>query len=223
MRLLLLEDDAILGEGLRDFLRSEGHLVDWAQTLLQARLWASEPYDALLVDWQLPDGSGLDWVSALRRQGDERSIIMLTARDMVEDRVKGLNAGADDYLVKPFEPEELVARLHAIRRRAGGAMAGQLRFGPVTMDLAARGVWLHDDQSGEARVELTAREWTLLEALAVRAGRIVSRQDLEGLMLGSDGEVSSNVLEVHVANLRRKLGRSLIDTVRGMGYRINPD
>jgi len=220
MRLLLLEDDEILGEGLRDFLRSEGHLVDWASCLRDARSLVSEAYDALLVDWQLPDGSGLDWVQSLRRQGDGRPLIMLTARDTVEDRVKGLNVGADDYLVKPFDPEELVARLHAIRRRLGGAQGGVLRFGTVTLDLNARGVSLQDDSGVDTRVELTAREWTVLEALALRAGRIVTKTDLEQLMLGSVSEVSSNVLEVHVANLRRKLGRGLIDTVRGLGYRM---
>ena len=221
MRLLLLEDDVILGEGLRDFLRSEGHLVDWLNCLRDARSQVHEAYDALLVDWQLPDGSGLDWIHALRRQGDVRPIIMLTARDRVEDRVKGLNVGADDYLVKPFDPDELVARLHAIRRRTAGGHGGLLHLGLVSLDLNARGVWWRDEAGVDARVELTAREWTVLEALAVRAGRIVSKSDLEQLMLGSDGEVSSNVLEVHVANLRRKLGRSLIDTVRGLGYRIN--
>ena len=220
MRLLLLEDDEILGEGLRDFLRSEGHLVDWASCLRDARSQTNEAYDALLVDWQLPDGSGLDWVQSLRRQGDGRPLIMLTARDTVEDRVKGLNVGADDYLVKPFDPEELVARLHAIRRRLGGAQGGVLRFGTVTLDLNARGVSLQDDSGVDTRVELTAREWTVLEALALRAGRIVTKTDLEQLMLGSVSEVSSNVLEVHVANLRRKLGRGLIDTVRGLGYRM---
>ncbi len=220
MRLLLLEDDEILGEGLRDFLRSEGHLVDWASCLRDARCRVSEAYDALLVDWQLPDGSGLDWVQSLRRQGDDRPLIMLTARDTVEDRVKGLNVGADDYLVKPFDPEELVARLHAIRRRLGGAQGGVLRFGPVTLDLNARGVCVQDTSGVDTRVELTAREWTVLEALALRAGRIVTKADLEQLMLGSVSEVSSNVLEVHVANLRRKLGRGLIDTVRGLGYRM---
>lgn len=220
MRLLLLEDDEILGEGLRDFLRSEGHLVDWVSCLREARSQVGEAYDALLVDWQLPDGSGLDWVQSLRRQGDDRPLIMLTARDTLEDRVRGLNVGADDYLVKPFDPEELVARLHAIRRRAGGAHSGVLRFGDVTLDLNARGVWLRDVTETDVRVELTAREWTVLEALALRAGRIVLKSDLEQLMLGSVSEVSSNVLEVHVANLRRKLGRGLIDTVRGLGYRM---
>ncbi len=220
MRLLLLEDDAILGEGLRDFLRAEGHLVDWAVRLLDARTLVTEPYDALLVDWQLPDGSGLEWVRTLRRKGDTRPILMLTARDLLNERIEGLDAGADDYLIKPFEPEELVARLNAVRRRSAGAPGGRLMFGVVEVDLNARSVRVHD-ASGAHRVELTAREWTVLEALVTRAGRIVSKTDLESLMLGFDAEVSSNVLEVHIASLRRKLGKTLIDTVRGLGYRIS--
>ncbi len=222
MHLLLLEDDAILGEGLRDFLRADGHVVDWVPRLLEARSLAKEPYDALLIDWQLPDGSGVDWVRQRRAQGDRRPMLLLTARDLLKDRLTGLDSGADDYLVKPFEPEELVARLHAVWRRSVGAPGGRLRFGEVEVDLQARGVCLVSAQ-GRERVELTAREWTLLESLATRAGRIVSKADLEQITLGFEAEVSSNVLEVHVASLRRKLGKGLIDTVRGLGYRINPD
>lgn len=219
MRLLLLEDDAILGEGLRDYLRAEGHVVDWVPRLLDARTLVNEPYDALLIDWQLPDGSGLDWVRGLRRKGDVRPMLMLTARDLLQERIEGLDGGADDYLVKPFEPEELVARLNAVRRRSGGAPSGKLMFGVVEVDLTARCARVHE-ASGVNRADLTAREWTVLEALAMRSGRIVSKSDLESLILGFDAEVSSNVLEVHVGNLRRKLGKGLIDTVRGLGYRM---
>ncbi|MBT9608690.1 MAG: response regulator transcription factor [Aquabacterium commune] len=218
MKLLLLEDDPILGEGLRDFLRAEGHTVDWAQRLLDARCMANDHYDALLVDWQLPDGSGLDWVRSLRRQQDNRPILMLTARDLLQDRITGLASGADDYLVKPFEPEELLARLHAVHRRAAGAPSGRKRVGDIEIDLQARSVWLRQNE-GLARVELTAREWQLLEALVNRSGRIVEKATLEALV-GGDGNAHSNVIEVHIANLRRKLGRNLIDTVRGLGYRI---
>ena len=218
MKLLLLEDDPILGEGLRDFLRAEGHTVDWAQRLLEARCLVTEPYDALLVDWQLPDGSGLDWIRSLRRQQDARPILMLTARDLLKDRITGLDSGADDYLVKPFEPEELVARLYAVHRRAAGAPSGRKRVGDIEIDLQARSVWLRHDNHLE-RVELTAREWQLLEALVNRAGRIVEKATLETL-IGADGNAQSNVIEVHIANLRRKLGRSLIETVRGLGYRV---
>lgn len=221
MRLLLLEDDDVLGEGLRDFLRADGHHVDWCVSLAQARALQQDSYDALLVDWQLPDGSGLDWLRSLRERGRHTPALMLTARDLLSDRILGLNSGADDYLVKPFEPEELVARLRAVCRRhtGSGGVAGAsatLRFGAVELDLEAKSVSLDG-----TRIELTAREWTLLKALAQRAGRIVDKRDLEALVLGADSEVLSNALEVHVSSLRRKLGRSLIETVRGLGYRIS--
>ena len=215
MRLLLLEDDAILGEGLRDYLRADGHAVDWATRLLEARGLADEPYDAFLVDWQLPDGSGLDWVRHLRERGVRTPTLMLTARDLLGDRVRGLDSGADDYLVKPFEPEELTARLRAVCRRAAGSAGTRLRIGAVEIDRSARSAW----RDG-VRTELTAREWQVLEALVQRAGRLVPKADLEALVVGFDGEVSSNALEVHVSNLRRKLGAALIETVRGLGYRV---
>lgn len=215
MRLLLLEDDDILGEGLRDFLRAEGHVVDWCRSLGDARALRGEPFDALLVDWQLPDGSGLDWLRARRTRGDFTPALMLTARDRVGDRVHGLDGGADDYLVKPVAPEELAARLRALGRRAAGAPGARRRFGPVEIDLTARAVRVDG-----RRVELTAREWAVLEALALRAGRIVPKTDLERLVLGFESELASNALEVHVSALRRKLGRALIETVRGLGYRI---
>ncbi|MGR6804760.1 response regulator transcription factor [Sphaerotilus natans] len=215
MRLLLLEDDPILGEGLRDFLRVEGHGVEWFQRLGDAMLMAGEPYDALLVDWQLPDGSGIDWVRTLRRRGLSTPILMLTARDRLGDRINGLDAGADDYLVKPFEPEEMAARLRAVCRRSAGSASDLRRIGAVEIELSGRTARLEG-----RRVELTAREWAVLEALVLRAGRIVSKTDLDALVLGNDAEVVSNALEVHISALRRKLGRELIETVRGMGYRL---
>jgi len=215
MRLMLLEDDLILGEGLRDFLRNDGHQVDWHQCLQAAGAPSGEAYDALLVDWQLPDGSGLDWVRALRRRGDTTPVLLLTARDLLKDRIHGLDSGADDYLVKPFDPEELVARIRAVRRRAVGSAGNALVFGDVALDLHGKVA-----RVGKVQAELTAREWALVEALALRAGRIVSKRDLEALVMGADAEVASNALEVHVSSLRRKLGREFIDTVRGLGYRI---
>ncbi|MGB4582612.1 MAG: response regulator transcription factor [Rhodoferax sp.] len=218
MRLLLLEDDVTLGEALRDYLRSEGHVVDWCTTLAQARALISEPYDAWLLDWNLPDGSGVDWLRSLRAKGRKVPAVVLTARDLLGDRIQGLDSGADDFLVKPFAPEELCeelcARLRAIARRLVGS-AQRKAFGPVQIDLTAKAVW-RNDQS----VELTAREWTLLEALVLRAGRIVSRNDLEALALGFDSELASNSIEVHIFKLRQKLGKALIETVRGLGYRI---
>ena len=214
MRLLLLEDDITLGEGLRDYLCSDGYLVDWCITLAQARALISEPYDAWLLDWNLPDGSGIEWLRSLRAKGLRVPALLLTARDRLSDRIEGLDSGADDFLVKPFAPEELSARLRAISRRVAGS-AQRKAFGPVEIDLNAKAAWLE----GEG-VELTAREWAILEALVLRAGRIVSKADLEALVLGFDSELASNSTEVHVFKLRSKLGKALIETVRGLGYRI---
>jgi two-component system OmpR family response regulator len=219
MRLLLIEDDPTLGEGLRDFLRADGHRVDWCARLADTEALRGEPYDAWLVDWQLPDGSGLDWVATRRGRGDKTPALMLTARDRLADRVRGLDAGLDDYLVKPFAPEELAARLRAVSRRSGaGAAQSRAAFGAVEVDLAARAAFV-DGQ----RADLTAREWAVLEALVLRAGRIVPKADLEKIVLGFESELASNALEVHVSALRRKLGRELIETVRGMGYRIGAE
>jgi two-component system, OmpR family, response regulator len=215
VRLFLLEDDPGLGAGLRDFLQADGHQVDWYRQLNEIPAARHVPYDALLVDWQLPDGSGLDWIRALRRGNDTTPVLLLTARDLLADRVRGLDAGADDYLVKPFDPEELSARIRAITRRRFGTGNPRMTFGAVEIDLAGRTAYV----SG-VRVKLTAREWTLLEALALRNGRLASKQELEVLVRGPQAEASSNSLEVHVSSLRRKLGRRCIETIRGLGYRI---
>jgi two-component system OmpR family response regulator len=216
MRLLLIEDDDILGEALRDYLCAEGHAVDWFRSLRQADAAHVVPFDAWLLDWQLPDGSGLDWLRARRAKGEATPALMLTARDRLVDRVSSLDGGADDYLIKPFAPEELAARLRAVCRRSAGAVDARLRAGAALIDLRARAVFL-DDQ----RVELTAREWALLEALALRSGRIVLKAELERLVHGFDVAITSNALEVHISSLRKKLGRDLIDTVRGLGYRLD--
>ncbi|WP_374641089.1 response regulator transcription factor [Hydrogenophaga sp.] len=214
MRVLLIEDDPALGAGLRDFLTLDGYRVDWCISLSQARSLVDEPYDAWLVDWNLPDGSGVQWLSAQRRVGRKTPAFVLTARDLVADRIEGLDSGADDYLVKPFAPEELSARLRALFRRT--ASTEEIRqWGEVSLNLAAKQAWLRD-----VEVELTSREWAILEALVLRSGRVISRHDLESLVLGMDAMLSSNAIDVHIFNLRQKLGKTLIETVRGMGYRI---
>ncbi len=218
MRLLLVEDDRTLGDAVAAHLQADGHVVDWVTTAAQARAAAGEPFDAILLDWQLPDGSGVHWLRDLRAQrgpNRARPVLMLTARDLLADRVKGLDAGADDYLVKPFELAELSARLRALARRAAGPSEARLRAGRIELDPASKTVFL-DAQA----VDLTAKEYALLEALLRRSGRLVSRSDLESLLYGFDAAVDSNAIEVHVSNLRRKLGRETIETVRGMGYRI---
>lgn len=215
MRLLLIEDDDVLGDALREYLRGEGHLVDWCTTLDQAQGLSSEPYDAWLIDWQLPDGSGLAWLQRQRHQGSNTPALMLTARDRVAERVQGLDAGADDYLIKPFAPEELAARLRVVARRSRGGTGSVHLLAGVEIDMDARTACI-----GGQRVELTGREWAVLEALLLRAGRIVPKAELERLMTGFDTELASNAVEVHVSALRRKLGRDLIETIRGLGYRV---
>lgn len=214
MRLLLLEDDPIFGEGLCDYLGSEGHVVDWCTTVVQARIAVTEPYDVWLFDWNLPDGSGIELLKTLRTKGQQTPALLLTARDTLGERIQGLDSGADDYLVKPFAPEELSARLRVIGRRLAGG-SSRRSFGPVDIDISAKAVWL-DAQA----VELTGREWAILEALVLRAGRLVSRHDLEKLVLGFDNELASNSIEVHIFKLRSKLGKQFIETVRGLGYRV---
>ena len=218
MRLLLVEDDPALGDAVRAFLQAHGEVVDWVLRLAEARVAALEGFDAILLDWNLPDGSGVNWLRELRARSsvNERTpVLLLTARDTLNDRIEGLDAGADDYLIKPFELSELAARLRAVARRAVGQPHSLLQAGPIALDPVARLVSL-----GGQAVECTAREYTLLEALMRRAGHIVSRSDLEHLLYGYDGEVSSNAVEVHLSSLRRKLGHESIETVRRMGYRL---
>ena len=219
MRLLLVEDDLTLGDAVRAFLtKARGHTVDWVTTVAQARAAAESPFDVILLDWRLPDGSGVDWLRELRSgSGDNRQtpVLMLTARDALNDRIEGLDAGADDYLIKPFQLAELAARIRATSRRAAGHTTGILTIGEIALERAGQAVTLKG-----VPVDLTAREYAVLEALMRRAGRILSRKTLEELLYGFDTEVSSNTVEVHVASLRRKLGHEVIETVRGMGYRM---
>lgn len=217
MRVLLIEDDPLLGGGLHDFLCALGHDVSWVTRIDQAELNASEPYDAWLIDWNLPDGSGLDWLRRRRRQGHTTPALVLTARDRLHERIEGLDSGADDYLVKPFDPEELMARLRAVSRRAQGLTSAQVPCGDVLIDLEARQVLRHG-----VLVPLTARQWAVLEALARRAGHLVAKSELEARVFAQEADLHSNALEVHISQLRRKLGHSLIDTVRGLGYRLRP-
>lgn len=219
MRLLLVEDDLTLGDAVRAFLAANGHAVDWVTTVADARTAAGSSLDVILLDWRLPDGSGVDWLRQLRsRTGENQhtTVLLLTARDSLEDRVEGLDAGADDYLIKPFQLAELAARIRATSRRAGGQSSEILTSGEIQLDLGGQRVTFR----GSA-VDLTAREHALLEALMRRAGRILSRRTLEELLYGLEADVSSNTVEVHVASLRRKLGHGAIETVRGMGYRMN--
>lgn len=214
MRVLLAEDDALLGDGLRAGLRQQGFQVDWVRTGDAAeRELRGEPYAAAVLDLGLPLKDGLDVLAAVRRAGVAVPVLVLTARDAVPDRVRGLDLGADDYVAKPVDLDELGARLRALVRRSHGVAAGRLCVGDIELDTGARSV----AQAGR-RVELAAREFDLLHALMLNAGRVLSREQLEQHLYGWGQEVDSNAIEVHVHHLRRKLGAEAIRTIRGIGY-----
>lgn len=216
MRVLLVEDDAILGSAVRDHVEADGHAIDWAKRLAEADDFARlAHYDLILLDLMLPDGRGLDFLRTRRQAGDTTAVIILTARDQVSDRIAGLNAGADDYLVKPFDLAELSARLGAVARRYGGNPNPLVRIGALVIDLAARTI-----RRDERSIALTSREWALFDAFIQRPTMLLSKAVLEERLYTFDTEVESNTIEVYVGRLRKKLGAGVIETVRGMGYRL---
>jgi two-component system, OmpR family, response regulator len=216
MRILLIEDDTVLGAAVRDQVASDGHSVDWVRRLDAASgALAGAAFDLVLLDLMLPDGRGIAFLKALRQRGDVTPVIILTALDQVSDRIEGLNAGADDYLVKPFDLAELSARIGSVARRYTGNPNPIISHGPLEIDLAARIV-----RSGGRPVSLTAREWALFEALLARPGQLLSKAQLEEKLYAFDAEVESNTIEVHVSRLRKKLGARIVETERGLGYRL---
>jgi two-component system OmpR family response regulator/two-component system response regulator QseB len=214
MRILLAEDDALLGDGLRAGLRQAGFQVDWVRTGDAAeRELRAGPYEAAVLDLGLPLKDGLDVLASVRKAGVKLPVLVLTARDAVAQRVRGLDSGADDYVVKPVDLAELAARLRALIRRAHGESQECLRVGGVALDPVARAV----TRAG-VPVALSMREFDLLHALMLQAGRVLSREQLERQLYPWGQEVDSNAIEVHIHHLRRKLGPELIQTVRGVGY-----
>jgi len=216
MRILLVEDDRLLGDGIRAGLQQAGFAVDWTQDGRAAELaLAGEPYDAVVLDLGLPRLSGMEVLARLRAARNAVPVLILTARDTVPDRIAGLDAGADDYLVKPFDLGELQARLRALIRRGGKQTGPHIEHGALRLDPAARSVrW-----QGEP-VELSVREYAVLHALLLNAGRVLSKAQLEEKLYGWGEEIESNTVEVFVHHLRRKLAPELIQTVRGVGYMI---
>jgi two-component system OmpR family response regulator/two-component system response regulator QseB len=225
MRLLLVEDDRMIGDSLRSALRLDGYAVDWVRDAAAAQgTLASERFDLVLLDLGLPSGGkasasgeraadGLDVLRGLRARQDSTPVIVLTARDGLGDRVAGLDAGADDYLVKPFELDELNARIRAVLRRHSGRAQPVLTHGGVTLDPATRRV----TKDGQP-VLLSAREFAVLEALMARPGALLSRAQLEDRLYGWGEEIESNAVSVYIHQLRRKLGADFIQNVRGVGY-----
>ncbi len=217
MRVLLVEDTTGLGEAVRDQISEDGHAVDWVQSLALAETcMKSTAYNLVLLDLTLPDGHGLVFLKKLRAAEDATPVIILTARDQVSDRIAGLNAGADDYLVKPFDLSELSARVAAVARRYRGNPNPLLRLRDLEVDLRDRRV----SRNGQP-VDLTAREWALLEGFLQRPGMLLSRAQLEDRLYEFSAEIESNTIEVYISRLRKKLGRDAIVTVRGMGYRLD--
>jgi two-component system OmpR family response regulator len=216
MRILLIEDDTVLGAAVRDQIAGDGHSVDWVQRLDAARdALAGAAFDLLLLDLMLPDGRGITFLKALRSRGDVTPVIILTALDQVSDRIDGLNAGADDYLVKPFDLAELSARIGSVARRYSGNPNPIISHGVLEIDRAARSL----RRDGKP-VQLTAREWALFDAFLARPGQLLSKAQLEEKLYAFGAEIESNTIEVHVSRLRKKLGNGVIETERGLGYRL---
>ncbi len=216
MRILLIEDDTILGAAVRDQIVSDGHSVDWVTRLDAAQdHLRSTAYDLLLLDLMLPDGRGIKLLRDLRTEGTVTPVIILTALDQLSDRIEGLNAGADDYMIKPFDLSELSARLNAVARRYSGNPNPLVGIGDLQIDLAARSI----TRAGK-NINLTAREWVLFETFVQRPRRVLSKTILEERLYSFGEEIESNTIEVHVSRLRKKLGHDVIETVRGLGYRL---
>lgn len=216
MRILLVEDDPMLGDALRRSLKQEGFTTDWARNAEEAELaLATGDYSFLLLDLGLPGKGGLDLLAELRSNSNPVPVIILTARDAVPDRIRGLDAGADDYLVKPFDPDELAARIRALQRRRAGRTAPLIEHGSLVLNPATREIFLLGK-----RVFLSAREYVILAALMERPGTLLSRAALEERIYGWGEEIESNAVEVHIHNLRKKIGADTIRTVRGVGYML---
>ncbi len=216
MRILLIEDDMVLGAAVRDQIAADGHSVDWVMRLDSAHdHLAVAGYDLVLLDLMLPDGRGIPFLRSLRVQGNVTPVIILTALDQISDRIEGLNAGADDYLVKPFDLAELSARIGSVARRYAGNPNPIVTLGTLEVDLAARSV-----RANGRAVPLTAKEWVLFEAFLQRPQQLLSKAQLEERLYSFDSEVESNTIEVHVSRLRKKLGHGVIETERGLGYRL---
>ena len=214
MRLLLVEDDLMIGETVLDVLRAEHFAVDWVKDGAMAdTALRSQHYDLVLLDLGLPKRDGLDVLKALRARKDATPVLIVTARDEVGDRVAGLNAGADDYVLKPYDLDELLARIRALIRRSAGSADSTLEVQGLHLNSIT-----HEANRGGESIALSAREWAVLEALMARPGVVLSRAQLEEKLYSWKDEVSSNAVEVYIHGLRKKLGNELIQTVRGLGY-----
>lgn len=219
MRILVVEDDALLGDGIQAGLRQQGFGVDWVRDGAAAvHAIESEPFAAVVLDLGLPRRSGLDVLRHLRQEKNAVPVLILTARDTVQDRITGLDAGADDYLIKPFDLGELSARLRALIRRASGSPAAILSVGALSLDPAARTVSYRNEPKS-----LSAREFDLLQVFMANAGRVLSREQLAASLYAWGEEIESNAIDVHLHHLRKKLSPDIVQTLRGVGYLMPKD
>ncbi|MDD5412812.1 MAG: response regulator [Methylobacter sp.] len=219
MRLLLVEDDEILGEGLVEGLKMEGYVVDWLTNgKLADEALKLNCYELIVLDLNLPDMEGLDILKALRARKDETPVMVLTAKDTVPDRVLGLDSGADDFVIKPFELDEVCARLRALARRNEGRSVPNIEYKGIVLDPASHQVTWNDE-----KVDLSQKEFEILSFLMSNIGKVISRARLEESMYSWDSDIESNTVEVHIHHLRKKLDPSIIRTVRGVGYIIDED
>ena len=218
MRILLVEDDELLGSGLSDALNRAHYAHEWVRDGAEAlRIASQSRFDLIVLDLGLPDVDGIDVLKHLRSRADATPVLILSARDAARDRVLGLNTGADDYLVKPFDLEELFARIHAIERRRSGISTNRLQHGKIMLDIGAMTVFYEG-----VPIDLQRREFMLLKKLVENPTQVHSRGQLEQSIYGWEGDVESNTIDVHVHHLRRKLHPDVVRTVRGVGYQIGP-
>ncbi|MEO6986685.1 MAG: response regulator transcription factor [Paralcaligenes sp.] len=216
MRVLLVEDTVGLGQAVREQIADDGHAVDWVQQLNHAEVSVqSTVYDLILLDLSLPDGNGLEFLRKRRAAGDATPVIILTAKDQISDRIAGLNTGADDYLVKPFDLSELSARVAAVARRYSGNPNPYIQLGRLRINMSDRTIQRDSDM-----IDLTAREWALFETLVRRPSALFSKSQLEERLYEFGAEIESNTIEVYISRLRKKLGAQVVETVRGVGYRL---
>jgi two-component system, OmpR family, response regulator QseB len=219
MRILLIEDDAMIGKAVRRGLSDAGFAVDWVTDGRAAELALDNGvYDLAVLDLGLPKKDGMAILASLRSMGNAMPVLIASARDTVRDRIAGLEAGADDYVLKPFDLDELVARVRALLRRNAGSGSPVLKFGTLVLDPLRKVV-----TQGDSTIDLSAKEFAVLEALMQRPGAVLSRAQLEESVYGWGDEVGSNAIEVHLHHLRKKLGASVIKNVRGVGYRVTED
>lgn len=218
MRVLLVEDDELLGDGIRTGLKHYGHTIDWVKdgrTAYDVIASTHETFDVIVLDLGLPKLSGLDVLKQIREKNVSTPVVILTARDTVDDRVKGLDTGSDDYLTKPFDLDELCARLRALQRRSKARAQPTITHGEISLDPASHVVQLKGKE-----VTVSRREFALLQKLLENSGRVISREQLNQTLYGWGENIDSNALEVHIHNLRKRFGTKLIRTIRGVGYMV---